>query len=59
MSEQRPWVVRMMDFGKYMRSRGHRCTFIHSGQTVRPIGIKYSGYRRRYMNDNYRPRKKP
>jgi hypothetical protein len=48
---ERPWRVRMLDFLGYMRTRGHRYTWLIFGQVVRPIGP--SVYKKRPMNDNY------
>lgn len=60
MSEnQRPWVTRMMDFAAYMREHGHRYTFMHCRQGVRPIGAVGTRVPTSHANDNRAQRAKP
>jgi hypothetical protein len=48
----KPWVIWMLDFGALMRASGHRCTFMHFGQTVRQIGVCGPWMPQRCANDN-------
>lgn len=38
MTEPRAWWIRMREFVRYMRERGHHKTWMHEGQRVTPIG---------------------
>lgn len=52
----RPWRSRMLAFVTYMRSKGHRHTWIHYGQVVQPIGLPLLKF---HNNDNDRHERGP
>ena len=51
--QPRPWRIRMIEFVKYMRSRGHNFLWIHEGQKVTPIGY-INRWPKPHLNNNQR-----